>query len=42
MRAIAMETTDGISRGIDVLATGAPIKMPSGEKIIGRDVAEGA
>ena len=36
VRAIAMETTDGISRGIDVLATGAPIKMPSGEKIKGR------
>ena len=36
VRAIAMETTDGISRGVDVLATGAPIKMPSGEKIKGR------
>ena len=36
VRAIAMETTDGISRGIDVLATGAPIKMPAGEKIKGR------
>jgi len=31
-----METTDGISRGVDVLATGAPIKMPAGEKIKGR------
>ena len=30
VRAIAMESTDGISRGIDVLATGAPIKMPIG------------
>ena len=36
VRAIAMETTDGISRGVDVLATGAPIKMPAGEKIKGR------
>ena len=36
VRAIAMETTDGISRGVNVLATGAPIKMPAGEKIKGR------
>ena len=36
VRAIAMETTDGISRGVDVLATGAPIMMPAGEKIKGR------
>jgi F-type H+-transporting ATPase subunit beta len=36
VRAIAMETTDGISRGADVLATGAPIMMPAGEKIKGR------
>ena len=36
VRTIAMETTDGISRGVDVVATGAPIKMPSGEDIKGR------
>ena len=36
VRAIAMETTDGISRGVNVLATGAPIKMPAGENIKGR------
>ena len=36
VRAIAIETTDGISRGVDVLATGAPIMMPAGEKIKGR------
>ena len=36
VRAISMETTDGISRGTSVVATGAPIKMPSGEKIKGR------
>ena len=36
VRAIAMETTDGISRGTSVLATGAPIKMPIGENIKGR------
>ena len=36
VRAIAMETTDGISRGTTVYATGSPIKMPTGEHIKGR------
>tara|TARA_B100001093_G_scaffold383885_1_gene369581 strand:+ start:11605 stop:13257 length:1653 start_codon:yes stop_codon:yes gene_type:complete len=36
VRAISMETTDGISRGTEVVATGAPIKMPIGEHIKGR------
>jgi len=36
VRAISMETTDGISRGTDVVATGAPIKMPTGDHIKGR------
>ena len=36
VRTISMETTDGISRGTDVVATGAPIKMPAGEHIKGR------
>ena len=36
VRAISMETTDGINRGTEVLATGAPIKMPIGEHIKGR------
>tara|TARA_B110000459_G_scaffold167629_1_gene186254 strand:- start:5912 stop:7423 length:1512 start_codon:yes stop_codon:yes gene_type:complete len=36
VRAIAMETTDGISRGETVTATGSPIKMPIGENIKGR------
>ena len=36
VRAIAMETTDGISRGTAVVATGSPIKMPVGEHIKGR------
>ena len=31
-----METTDGVSRGTEVTATGAPIKMPTGEHIKGR------
>ena len=38
VRAIAMETTDGISRGETVTATGSPIKMPIGENIKGRVV----
>ena len=36
VRAISMETTDGISRGTEVIATGAPIKMPAGDDIKGR------
>ena len=36
VRAISMETTDGISRGTPVTSTGAPIKMPAGELIKGR------
>ena len=36
VRTIAMETTDGISRGTAVVATGSPIKMPVGEHIKGR------
>ena len=36
VRAISMETTDGISRGVEVNATGSPIKMPTGEHIKGR------
>jgi F-type H+-transporting ATPase subunit beta len=36
VRAISMETTDGVSRGTEVVATGAPIKMPTGENIKGR------
>ncbi|MCQ2375806.1 MAG: F0F1 ATP synthase subunit beta [Salinivirgaceae bacterium] len=36
VRAIAMDTTDGLSRGMEVVATGSPIKMPVGEQINGR------
>ena len=36
VRAISMETTDGVSRGTEVVATGAPIKMPIGDHIKGR------
>jgi len=36
VRAISMETTDGISRGTEVVSTGSPIMMPSGGHIKGR------
>lgn len=36
VRTIAMDATDGLSRGMEVVATGAPIKMPVGDKVKGR------
>ncbi len=36
VRAIAMDTTDGLRRGMDVRTTGAPIRMPVGPKTLGR------
>lgn len=36
VRAIAMDSTDGLSRGMDVVATGKAITMPIGEAINGR------
>ena len=36
VRAIAMDSTDGLRRGMEVVATGAPIVMPIGEQIKGR------
>ncbi len=36
VRTIAMDSTDGLSRGTEVTATGAPIMMPTGEQIRGR------
>ncbi len=36
VRAIAMEATDGLVRGMDVTDTGKPISMPIGEAIKGR------
>ena len=36
VRSIAMDTSDGFRRGMEVVATGAPIKMPKGEAIKGR------
>ncbi len=36
VRAIAMDSTDGLSRGTEVRAMGGPITMPVGEQIFGR------
>jgi len=36
VRAIAMDSTDGLRRGMEVVDTGAPIKMPTGDVIKGR------
>ncbi len=36
VRCIAMESTDGLRRGMDAIATGSPIMMPNGENARGR------
>ena len=36
VRAVALASTDGISRGIDILDTGNPISVPVGEETLGR------
>jgi F-type H+-transporting ATPase subunit beta len=36
VRAVAMDSTDGIARGVDVLDTGAPITVPVGDSTLGR------
>ncbi|MDD3003414.1 F0F1 ATP synthase subunit beta [Flavobacterium sp.] len=36
VRTISMDSTDGLSRGYDVVATGNPIKMPIGPDVYGR------
>ncbi|HET7521798.1 MAG TPA: F0F1 ATP synthase subunit beta [Bacillales bacterium] len=36
VRAIAMSSTDGVIRGMEVTDTGSPIKMPVGEATLGR------
>ena len=36
VRCIAMGTTDGLKRGMDAVATGAPISVPVGENTLGR------
>ncbi len=36
IRCIAMDSTDGIRRGMDVIPMGSPIRMPKGEAALGR------
>ncbi len=36
IRCIAMDSTDGLKRGMDVMTTGKAISMPSGENVKGR------
>ena len=36
VRTVAMDSTDGLQRGMEVLNTGAPITMPVGPQIRGR------
>ena len=36
VRTIAMDSTDGLQRGIEVIPTGGPITMPIGEQVKGR------
>src|SRR5438128_6300936 len=36
VRAVAMDTTDGLARGMEVVDTGGPITVPVGEVTLGR------
>jgi F-type H+-transporting ATPase subunit beta len=36
VRAVAMDSTDGLARGIDVVDTGGPISVPVGQPTLGR------
>ena len=36
VRCVAMDNTDGLQRGLEVVSTGHPILMPAGEQIKGR------
>lgn len=36
VRTIAMDSTDGLYRGMEVITTGSPISMPTGDEIKGR------
>jgi F-type H+-transporting ATPase subunit beta len=41
VRCVALEATEGLSRGVDVIDTGGPLRVPVGEAVLGRmfDVA---
>jgi len=36
VRAVAMDSTDGLKRGMEVIDTGKPIAVPVGDKTLGR------
>ena len=36
VRAVAMDSTDGLPRGVDVVDTGGPISVPVGKETLGR------
>ncbi|OQY40210.1 MAG: F0F1 ATP synthase subunit beta [Candidatus Cloacimonetes bacterium 4572_65] len=36
VRAVAMDSTDGVSRGVKVYDTGSPISVPVGKEVLGR------
>ena len=36
VRSVAMDSTDGLRRGLEVIADGAPIRVPVGERVKGR------
>ncbi|MGZ4320347.1 MAG: F0F1 ATP synthase subunit beta, partial [Gaiellaceae bacterium] len=36
VRAVAMDSTDGLARGLDVADTGGPISVPVGKETLGR------
>src|SRR6266566_1821017 len=36
VRAVAMDSTDGLARGIDIFDTGGPISVPVGDVTLGR------
>src|SRR5687767_7600549 len=36
VRAVAMDTTDGLKRGVKAVDTGAPISVPVGNEVLGR------
>ncbi|NDW10609.1 F0F1 ATP synthase subunit beta [Dysgonomonas sp. 520] len=36
VRSVAMDSTDGLRRGLDVVAMGTPITMPTGDQVKGR------
>ena len=36
VRAVAMDATDGLARGVDVVDTGKPISVPVGDQTLGR------